>query len=173
MDDVTAVIRQIYNTLLFSIKSLGGLLISSTFEGVSEGGFPTMAYTGRLRLMGIPQVYEMLGKSVISASKKAQKGYYNRCILWLWKSRENVLILWSIHILKTAHLQPLKVMQSSKLGMLKGYLFFRKCYICIKGLVVGPRGGVSPHNTLLSTPLRLIRERGLFNLAELVISTPP
>ena len=31
-------------------------------------------------------------------------------------------------------------MQSSKLAMLKGYLFCQKCYICIKGLVVGPRG---------------------------------
>ena len=31
-------------------------------------------------------------------------------------------------------------MQSSKLGLLKGYLFYQKCYIHIKGLVVGPRG---------------------------------
>ena len=38
------------------------------------------------------------------------------------------------------YLQPLKGMQSSKLDMLKGYLFCQKCYICIKGLVVGPRG---------------------------------
>ena len=38
------------------------------------------------------------------------------------------------------YLQSLKGMQSSKLGLLKGYLFCQKCYICIKGLVVGPRG---------------------------------
>ena len=31
-------------------------------------------------------------------------------------------------------------MQSSKLAMLKGYLFYQKSYIHIKGLVVGPRG---------------------------------
>ena len=42
--------------------------------------------------------------------------------------------------LKTVYLQSLKGMQSSKLAMLKGYLFCQKCYICIKGLVVGPRG---------------------------------
>ena len=45
----------------------------------------------------------------------------NRCILWLWKSRENVLVLWFIHIYKTLHLQQLKVMQSCKLGRRKGY----------------------------------------------------
>ena len=38
------------------------------------------------------------------------------------------------------YLQPLQGMQSSKLGLLKGYLFYQKCYIHIKGLVVGPRG---------------------------------
>ena len=54
LDDVTAVIKQIYNILLFSIKPLGGLFISSTVEGLSEGGFRTMAYTRRLRLMRIP-----------------------------------------------------------------------------------------------------------------------
>ena len=42
-DDVTEVIKQIYNILLFSIKPLGGLFM------LSEGGFPTMAYTRRLR----------------------------------------------------------------------------------------------------------------------------
>ena len=54
LDDVTAIIKQIYNILLFSIKPLGGLFISSTVEGLSEGGFRTMAYTRRLRLMRIP-----------------------------------------------------------------------------------------------------------------------
>ena len=43
LDDVTEVIKQIYNILLFSIKPLGGLFM------LSEGGFPTMAYTRRLR----------------------------------------------------------------------------------------------------------------------------
>ena len=41
--------------------------------------------------------------------KKTQMA--NRCILWLWKRRENVLVLWFFPILKTA----VKRMQSSKL----------------------------------------------------------
>ena len=44
------------------------------------------------------------------------------------------------------------------LGMLKGYLFYQKCYIRIKGLVVGLRGGVSPYKTL-RTPLQRANER--------------
>ena len=43
------------------------------------------------------EVYEMVGKSVISVGKKAQKSY-TRGILWLSKSRENFLVLWSIDI---------------------------------------------------------------------------
>ena len=42
------------------------------------------------------EVYERVGKSVISVCKKAQKD--NSCILWLWKCRENILVLWFIRI---------------------------------------------------------------------------
>ena len=54
--------------------------------------------------------------------KKAKRT--NRYILWLWKSRENVLALWYINISKTVDLQLLKGMPSSKLGtgMWKRYL---------------------------------------------------
>ena len=59
------------------------------------------------------------------------------------------------------HLQQLKGMQSSKWGKWKGYhlskegiregyLFHEKWHI--KGYGFGPRGGVSPHKNLLSTP---------------------
>ena len=46
------------------------------------------------------------GKSVISVCKWTQIKWANRCILWLWKSRENLLV----------HLQQLKGVQSFKLG---------------------------------------------------------
>ena len=78
-----------------------------------------------------PQVYEMLGislvevyecveKYVTSSVKRLKRA--NRCILMQWKSWENVLVLWFIHdMLKTMHLQLLKGMQSSILGVWKGY----------------------------------------------------
>ena len=96
---------------------------------------PIIAYTGRLLPKGLPffslQVYEMLGislvevyecvgKYVISSVKRLKRA--NRCILMQWKSWENVLVLWFIHdMLKTVHLQLLKGMQSSILGVWKGY----------------------------------------------------
>ena len=45
-----------------------------------------------------------------------------RCILWLWKSRQNVLVLWFIHILQTVQFQRLKRLKSFKLSMWKGNL---------------------------------------------------
>ena len=85
----------------------------------------------------------------------------NRCILRQWKSWENVLVLWFIHILKTTHLQVLKEMLSSKLGMWKGYhlsmegirkgeFFCHKRYI--KGWGIEPRGRASPYNAFLVPP---------------------
>ena len=60
-------------------------------------------------------------------------------ILWLWKRREkfsNFSICLHYTFLKKAHLQQLKVIQSSKLGRrkwyhlsIKGYFFCKKCYI--------------------------------------------
>ena len=46
--------------------------------------------------------------------KRVSRTY--RCILWLPKGRENVLVLSFIHILKTVNLQQLKGMQSCKLS---------------------------------------------------------
>ena len=36
----------------------------------------------------------------------------DRSIMWLWKSRENVLVLWLIHILNWVHLKPFEMMES-------------------------------------------------------------
>jgi len=41
--------------------------------------------------IALAEVYERVGKSVISVSKMPQMG--NRCILWLRKSGKNVLVL--------------------------------------------------------------------------------
>ena len=106
------------------------------------GVLPKMTYTGRLHPKGVPfsgfrcmkgkgfhwhegvgislaEVYEGVGKSVILVFKWSKRT--NRCILWLWKSRGNVVAFWFIPILKKAHLQQLKGMQSSMLGMLEEY----------------------------------------------------
>ena len=70
--------------------------------------------------ISLVEVYECVGKYVISSVKRLKRT--NRCILKQWKSWENVLVLWFIHdMLKTVHLQLLKGMQSSILGVWKGY----------------------------------------------------
>ena len=86
----------------------------------------------------------------------------------LWKSRQNVLVLWFIHILKTVHLQQFKGMQSSKLGQLSslGYVCERSS-ICRQQEVnervsfsvkngekdrVRPLGGASPQKILCWSP---------------------
>ena len=99
----------------------------------------------------------MKGKGNLSfcSAKKPERA--NRFILWLWKSQENILVLW----FTTVHLQQLKRMKSSKLdmwkgchlskeGIQKGYLFCNKW--SITGLGVGPWSGASLSKTLLSTP---------------------
>ena len=66
------------------------------------------------------EVYECVGKLAISSVKRLKRA--NRCILRQWKSWGNVLVLWFIHdILKKVHLQLLRGMQSSILGVWKGY----------------------------------------------------
>ena len=72
------------------------------------------------------EVYEKVGKSVISVNKKA-----NRCILWLWKSRENIMVLSFIPILKTVYLLQLKGMQSSgsKENHFYSFFFFFNIFI--------------------------------------------
>ena len=69
--------------------------------------------------ISLVEVYECVGKYAILSVKRLKRA--NRCILMQWKSWENVLVLWFIHdILKTMHLQLLKGMQSSILGVWKG-----------------------------------------------------
>ena len=57
----------------------------------------------------------------------------NIYILWLWKCRENVMVLWFVYISKTVHLQQLKGMQSSKEDMWKG------CHLLIESIRKGYR----------------------------------
>ena len=98
---------------------------------------PIMAYTGgggvppervtffslqvnEMLWISLVEVYECVGKYVISSVKRLKRA--NRCILRQWKSWENVLVLWFIHdMLKTMHLQLLKEMPSSILGVWQGY----------------------------------------------------
>ena len=82
--------------------------------------------------ISIVEVYECVGKYAILSVKRLKRA--NRCILMQWKSWENVLVLWFIHdILKTMHLQLLKGMQSSILGVWKGY------HLSIEGIRKGER----------------------------------
>ena len=70
--------------------------------------------------ISLVEVYECVGKYAILSVKRLKRA--NRCILMQWKSWENVLVLWFIHdILKKVHVQLLKGMQSSILGVWKGY----------------------------------------------------
>ena len=63
------------------------------------------------------EVYERVGNLSFRSVKRPKRA--DRCLLWLSLSRENVLVLWfnDYHILKTVHLQQLKGMQISELGM--------------------------------------------------------
>ena len=82
--------------------------------------------------ISIVEVYECVGKYAILSVKRLKRA--NRCILMQWKSWENVLVLWFIHdMLKTMHLQLLKGMQSSILGVWKGY------HLSIEGIRKGER----------------------------------
>ena len=85
--------------------------------------------------ISLVEVYECVAKYVISSVKRLKRA--NRCILRQWKSWGNVLVLWFIRslsngsiwwapgfihdILKKVHLQLLRGMQSSILGVWKGY----------------------------------------------------
>ena len=82
--------------------------------------------------ISLVEVYECVGKYAILSVKRLKRA--NRCILMQWKSWENVLVLWFIHdMLKTMHLQLLKGMQSSILGVWKGY------HLSIEGIRKGER----------------------------------
>ena len=101
--------------------------IPFTTELVPGGGYSLL-----WPLQGGSNVYERVGKSVIYfgavKGRKRANLLASRCILWLCKSRRSILLLWFIHVLETVHLQPLKGMKSSKLGMWKGY------HLSIKGM---------------------------------------
>ena len=108
---------------------------------------------------GVVEVYERVGKSVSFWSvKRPKRG--NRRILWLRKSRDNFLVFWFIHSLKTAHITAAKSNAKFQTRYLKGvpfvnwrycvregYLFSQKKYIERKG--AGPQGGASQDKTLL------------------------
>ena len=112
-------------------------------------GVRLIAYTGKLRpkrgAFFRPQVYEKVGKSftsVVNGTKRA-----NRCILWLWISPKNVLVLWFI--------------QSSELDIRKGWHLFNRRYTKevlflskkhLKGSRIGPRGGASLSKNVWSIP---------------------
>ena len=67
--------------------------------------------TGWLRPKGVSifglQVYERVGNLSFRSVKRPKRA--KRCILWLWKSRENDVVLWFIHI-HTVYLQQLNGM---------------------------------------------------------------
>jgi len=69
----------------------------------------------------VVEVYERVRKSVILVCERAQRA--NRWILWLYKVEKTLYFFWLIPIQMTVHLQQLKVLQSFKQGMWRGYYF--------------------------------------------------
>ena len=70
--------------------------------------------------ISLVEVYERVGKSVISISEKKPKGFtddFFGCEI----VEKNILVLWFIHILTTVHLQQLIGMQSSIKSSWKEY----------------------------------------------------
>ena len=121
----------------------------------SRGDLPIKAYTGRLHLKGVPflgltevykrveislvEVYERVGKSVISVCKNAKTGWQMHFRAVKESTKLCDLFIFKIN---TIHLQQLKGMQSSKLGLWKGYIFsiesIRKWYVfCQKWYIKG------------------------------------
>ena len=76
--------------------------------------------------ISLAQVHKRVGKFVISVLSRPKRA--DRWILWLWKSEENVLVLWFIHIWKTELLQQLKWISSSRLVYVKGVPFVFRRY---------------------------------------------
>ena len=93
---------------------------------------PEMRNGYLFKTSGVVEIYERVEKSVSIWSVKRPKRA-NRRILWLWKSRDDFPVLWFIHSLKAVHWQQLKVMQSSKLGILKEVPFVNGRYWVRKG----------------------------------------
>ena len=89
-------------------------------EAPPQGGTFFSLQVNEILGISLVEVYECVGKYAILSVKRLKRA--NRCILMQWKSWENVLVLWFIHdILKKVHVQLLKGMQSSILGVWKGY----------------------------------------------------
>ena len=101
-------------------------------------------------LFSLVAVYERGGNLLFRSVLRLKRA--NRCLLWLWKSQENVLVSWFILILKTAHLQQLKGMQSSKLGMWKVSHWsmedIRKGFLCLSKIVHKRERGWTPGRSL-------------------------
>ena len=76
--------------------------------------------------ISLAQVHKRVGKFVTSVLSRPKRA--DRWILWLWKSEENVLVLWFIHIWKTELLQQLKWISSSRLVYVKGVPFVFRRY---------------------------------------------
>ena len=89
---------------------------SLKYRGRRGGGgvalSPIRRNSAQKRCFFQPQVYEKVGKSFTSVVKGTKRA--NRCILWLWKSPKNVLVLWFI--------------QSSELDIRKGWHLFNRRY---------------------------------------------
>ena len=69
-----------------------------------------------LGLISLVEVYKKVRKTVISVWKKPKRA--NRCISWLTvKKSRKPFFVWFIYVWETVHLQKLKRMQRSKLGM--------------------------------------------------------
>ena len=124
---------------------------SLKYRGRRGGGYVLSPIRGNSAQKGAffrPQVYEKVGKSFTSVVKGTKRA--NRCILWLWKSPKNVLVLWFI--------------QSSELDIRKGWHLFNRRYTKevlflskkqIKGSSIGPRGGASLFGVSLRVNLSL------------------
>ena len=77
--------------------------------------------------ISLVKVHDRVGKSVISVGKKGPKSLTD-AFYGCKKSQENVLVLRFVHILKTVRLRQLKGMQSSKIGVRKGYQSVNRRY---------------------------------------------
>ena len=98
----------------------GGVGGNTPYNGLNGEGPPARGIF--FRLHGIWKGRDFTsswwkGRKIFHFGRKKAKRT-NRYILWLWKSRENVLALWYINISKTVDLQQLKGMPSSKLSTL-------------------------------------------------------
>ena len=120
-------------------------LLTMLFTDCTASLFPLMAYAGRLRAKGVPFSwfrYKRVGISLLKYFKglgnllfRSVKGLkrVTRCILWLWKSRENVLVLWFIHIFEDSALTAVE----SDAKFLTRYIIWKEYHLSIEGISKG------------------------------------